>query len=163
MNRYFPKYTALILCTLGYSAVVLSDDTNFPQSGTTVYQTFYTVHVAQSIGIGEFGKSNIEEYFGLTKNISGDPWFDGMSAHCIAHYNVKGDDFEVAGTCVEKDGDGDKIFLKFDAGGSNILGGTGKYEGISANVTKDFEFSPGINDGVPETFSVKHTIEWQLL
>ena len=50
-----------------------------------------------------------------------------MSVRCLYHYSG----VAVNGSCVETDKDGDNVFVTFDDKNHYLMGGTGKYKGIT--------------------------------
>jgi hypothetical protein len=54
-----------------------------------------------------------------------------MSVHCVEQWTFIDDDTNYNGSCVETDKDGDNVFTTFDEQNHYILGGTGKYKGIT--------------------------------
>ena len=57
-----------------------------------------------------------------------------MSVRCLYHWSVVGETNHVNGSCVETDKDGDNVFTTFDDKNHYLMGGTGKYKGITGTV-----------------------------
>ena len=57
-----------------------------------------------------------------------------MSVRCLGHYTSVGETFHFKGSCVETDKDGDNVFTTFDDKNHYMIGGTGKYKGITGTV-----------------------------
>ena len=57
-----------------------------------------------------------------------------MSVRCLYHRSVVGETFHFNGSCVETDKDGDNVFTTFDDKNHYLMGGTGKYKGITGTV-----------------------------
>ena len=131
MLRCLSIATPVILVFL--SAPTLAQ--GFPKSGEAEYDTYYvfdTRATAES-GLGMAGKSisGIDEFSGITRNVKGEGPFHDMSVHCLAHWTLVKDTFKSNGSCIETDKDGDNVFTTFDEGTHYIVGGSGKYAGIS--------------------------------
>ena len=107
---------------------------NFPKSGEAGYDTYYLFDTRASIQ-NDLGNSGIDEFSGITRNVKGESPFNDMSVHCISHWTVIKDDFAQYGTCVETDKDGDNVLTTFDADVHKIVGGTGKYKGITGEAS----------------------------
>ena len=54
-----------------------------------------------------------------------------MSVRCLYHWSVVGEINHVNGSCVHTDKDGDNVFATFDDKTTILIGGTGKYKGIT--------------------------------
>ena len=50
------------------------------------------------------------------------------------HWSQVGETFHFNGSCVETDKDGDNVFTTFDDKNHYLMGGTGKYKGITGTV-----------------------------
>jgi len=66
--------------------------------------------------------------------VKGEGPFNDMSVRCLAHYTTVGETFHFNGSCVETDKDGDNVFTTFDDKNHYMIGGTGKYKGITGTV-----------------------------
>ena len=103
---------------------------DFPKSGEAEYDTYYLFDTRASSDSG-LGMAGIDEFSGITRNVKGEGPFHDMSVHCLAHWTLIGDAFKSNGSCVETDKDGDNVFTTFDEGTHYVVGGTGKYKGIT--------------------------------
>ncbi|MFP4894648.1 hypothetical protein [Paraburkholderia sp. EG304] len=132
-----------------------------PHQGNTTYVTYYLNHLLANIDMGDEGSDSVIEGFGITRNTSGQKTFDGMSVHCVFYYGVRGGKETAQGACTEMDADGDKVFTTFVAGAHTLIGGTGKYQGITGSAT--FSASP-LRPPAPGTFAVEidHKVSWKL-
>jgi hypothetical protein len=101
-----------------------------PKSGEAEYDTYYLFDTRASSDSG-LGMAGIDEFSGITRNVKGEGPFHDMSVHCLAHWTLIGDAFKSNGSCVETDKDGDNVFTTFDEGTHYVVGGTGKYKGIT--------------------------------
>ncbi len=70
-----------------------------------------------------------------------------MSAHCLMLSAIIGGKPRRYGACTQTDRDGDHAFASFDGAAFKLIGGTGKYKGISgsglASVTPEPSLEPG--------------------
>jgi hypothetical protein len=57
-----------------------------------------------------------------------------MSVRCLQHQSLVGEAFHLNGSCVETDKDGDNVFTTFDDKNHYLMGGTGKYKGITGTI-----------------------------
>jgi hypothetical protein len=102
----------------------------FPKSGEAEYDTYYVFETLASLDSG-VGAGGIDEFTGITRNVEGSGPFHDMTVHCLGHWtSIKGE-FGFDGSCVETDADGHTVFTTFDDENHYIVGGTGKYAGIT--------------------------------
>ncbi len=107
------------------------------------------------------GMGGIDEFTGITRNINGSGPFHDMTVHCLGHWtSIKGE-FDFAGSCVETDTDGHTVFTTFDNENHYIVGGTGKYAGITGKapytVVQLHETAGGRIGRV-----VNHKVSWEI-
>ena len=126
MFRTLANGISIIFVLLGSPS--LAQD--FPKSGEAEYDTYYLFDTRASSDIGA-GTAGIDEFSGITRNVKGEGPFHDMSVHCLAHWTLINDAYKSYGSCVETDKDGDNVFTTFDEGTHNVVGGTGKYKGIT--------------------------------
>jgi len=71
------------------------------------------------------------------------------------------DTFHLNGSCVETDKDGDNVFTTFDDKNHYLMGGTGKYKGITGTVPYTFvELHEAV--GGRSAFIVNHKATWEI-
>jgi hypothetical protein len=105
----------------------------FPKSGSAEYDTYYVGNVVAKMDSG-VGTGAIVDETGITRNVKGEGPFHDMSVRCLYHWSVVGETNHLNGTCVETDKDGDNVFTTFDDKNHYLMGGTGKYKGITGTV-----------------------------
>src|SRR5262245_15898304 len=77
------------------------------------------------------GTGSIVDETGITRNVKGEGPFHDMSVRCLFHWSVVEGTNHLTGSCVETDKDGDNVFTTFDDKNHYLMGGTGKYKGIT--------------------------------
>ena len=159
MKMTYKKGLIAILSIL--SSAASAQKIEIPQQGSTTYVTYYLNHLVSSIDMGDQGNDEIIEGFGITRNTSGQKIFDNMSVHCVFYYGVHGGKDEAKGACTEMDADGDKVFTTFVVGTHTLIGGTGKYKGITG--TASFTVNP-LRPPAAGTFAVEvdHKVSWNI-
>ena len=105
----------------------------FPKTGQAEYDTYYTYDTVAKIDSG-VGTGAISDFTGITRNVKGEGPFHDMSVRCLGHWSQVGETFHFNGSCVETDKDGDNVFTTFDDKNHYLMGGTGKYKGITGTV-----------------------------
>ncbi len=176
MTNRFIK--AAIICgavTALLPAVVLGGE--LTKKGSTSYTVDY---VFQPTGYNEVpgvGRVVALLLFGNTKNTRGEAAFDKMKAKCFAIKVEIGTKSDFNGACAMTDADGDAVFSTFDSseldksqpemdcGTHFIIGGTGKYKGITGTEPFDCIFAGAVPVGEPfADYRVKtpHNVTWEI-
>ena len=140
----------LSLALLGFSGSdVLAQQQQMPQQGTTTYVTYYHIRILTTLNMGDVGSEDLRELVGITRNIGGQKFFDGMTVRCIQYEETLGGVVDYNGACVETDSDGDKVFSTYKRSGRlhTLVGGTGKYKGISGTGTYTGKKLPSPGEG----------------
>ena len=113
------------------------------KKGSTSYTTHFVFHPKSSIDIPGVGKATALEAVGPTENTMGEGMLDKMKAKCAAVSIEASDKKWIDGACTLTDSGGDVVFSTFDTrnldksqpkmdcGTHDIIGGTGKYKGIT--------------------------------
>ena len=105
----------------------------FPKTGSAEYDTYYVDNTVAKIDSG-VGTGSIVDETGITRNVKGEGPFHDMSVRCLFHWSVVGETNHFNCSCVETDKDGDNVFTTFDDKNHYLMGGTGKYKGITGTV-----------------------------
>ncbi len=154
----------------GVAAIVVLASASHAASdeGKTSYTSYYTVKSAQTVKLGEGRSLTSVEFTGLTRNDEGKDMFDNMSVLCLGDYFADGGVTEGQGACTEVDADGDEVFTKFTfssatkppAGVHTMIGGTGKYAGISGEASFTVQYLKPPAEGM-RMFVVPHQVTWK--
>ncbi|MGI9404288.1 MAG: hypothetical protein ACR2OF_07265 [Hyphomicrobium sp.] len=131
----FGAVTALV------PGVVFGDE--LPKKGSTSYTTHYVFSPMGYNTVEGVGRVVPLRLYGTTTNTKGEATFDKMDAKCFAIKVEAGDKSYIDGACSMTDADGHAVFSTFDTreldksqpkmdcGTHFIIGGTGKYKGIT--------------------------------
>ena len=90
--------------------------------------------------------------------------FDNLSLHCLEGSVARKAGYKFTGTCVETDGDGDKLYLTYEgpeSGPVEVLGGTGKFKGIKGKGQWRVTDAPG-NTASLFAFTFDYEFDWTL-
>jgi hypothetical protein len=138
---------ALSAAALCAAAPVLAGTVFVPPSGETTTVTHYTGRVINTEYLGDGASESLVEMTGISRNTAGQSVFDGMHAHCMMLSAIIGGKPRRSGACTQTDRDGDHGFASFDSAAYKLIGGTGKYKGISGSglcsVTPEPSAEPG--------------------
>ena len=154
--------TAVIGMAAGL-AVTAALAADFPRKGEASFDVFTTGRVVGSAAT-PVGKGILWQETGVTRNVKGEAPFDRLEDVCLGHATVIGDDWtRLFGTCVKTDQDGDQILVTWGETKDRwaIVGGTGKFKGITGSGTVGkFEL---LRDQGDEWTGIGHeTISWEI-
>ena len=114
-----------------------------PKQGTGKITTYYTGSV-KALPAGDDLVAVTYDVLGIVTNSAGQGAFHMVSTHCLGGFTAaKGDFTNEQGVCTYIDPDGDKFFSRHTGTGrrgeravvkSELIGGTGKYAGITGTI-----------------------------
>jgi hypothetical protein len=131
------------LTVLHVGAVYAGQVEKLPPSGKVSFQVSYVQFDSRDVVMGDRAGFGSFEFGGITRNMDGKSWFDRMSEHCTGQYYWGGGSSPPAnGSCLYVDADGDQVMVNWSTtapydGTKQIVGGTGKYVGITGKGTFD--------------------------
>lgn len=110
-------------------------------AGSETVSITYTndVPYVSSVELGDKRVARIAEHILISRNDSGSGFMHNMAAFCIVQFvDNPGKPREGNGYCTFSDNDGDRIFEHYDYttennGNATVIGGTGKYAGVSCS------------------------------
>jgi len=142
-----------------------ADSTPIPPKGAATFALYFTGRVLATHDIGAAGSTFLTEASGVTKSIDGQKTFDNMVEHCLIHGETVGKIVKYTGSCLDTDADGDKFFHSFaggeDSGKSAIIGGTGKFKGMTGELTYTTTGAPSAGPG-QFSFSAEDKLNWEI-
>ena len=86
----------------------------FPVSGAAELAAYSVCRSAVIVDMGPVGSNSSAECTGIVKTLDGSKVLDNLAIRCIEDAKVRRDAYAYSGTCIQTDGDGDKIFMTFD-------------------------------------------------
>ncbi len=89
--------------------------------------------------MGPVGSNSSAECTGIVKTLDGSKLLDNLAIRCIEDAKVRREGYAFSGTCIQTDGDGDKIFMTFDG----AEGGPIEWIGGTANTRTSLAREPG--------------------
>jgi hypothetical protein len=113
------------------------------------------------VGLDRGENETLVEVSGLTRNMLGQSTFDKMMEHCLISFTRSGGRSSAAGACRETDSDGDILFTSFDGEAGKLLGGTGKYGGMTGSAVFSIKPQPSSEPG-KIAYSVRRDVTWAL-
>ena len=85
--------------------------------------------------MGPVGSNSSAECTGIVKTRDGSKLLDRLAIRCMEESKARPEGYAFTGTCIQTDGDGDKIYMTYEGPESGTLewiGGTGKYKASPA-------------------------------
>jgi hypothetical protein len=152
---------ALSAAALCAAAPVLAGTVLVPPSGETTTVTHYTGLVINTEYLGDGASESLVEMTGISRNTVGQSAFDGMDAHCLMLSAIIGGKPRREGACTQTDRDGDHAFTSFDSAAYKLIGGTGKYKGISGSGLYSVTPEPSAEPG-RYGYVMKHDTTWTI-
>lgn len=149
---------ALSAAALCAAAPVLAGTVFIAPSCETTYVTHYTGRVINTEYLGNGASESLVEMTGANRNTVGQSAFDGMHARCLMLIGGKP---SASGACTETDRDGDDVFTSFDGAAYKLIGGTGKYKGISGSALHSVTPEPPLGQG-QYGYVMKHDVTWTI-
>ena len=107
------------------------------------------------------GTGAIVDSTGIHRNVKGEGPFHDMSMRCLYHTSTVGETTHYSGSCVETDKDGDNVFTTFDDNNHYMMGGTGKYKGITGTVPYTVVLLHDMVGG-RSAYIVNHKATWEI-
>jgi hypothetical protein len=151
---------ASMAVVLTFCAASAATAAEFPKTGSAEYDTYYVDNPLAKIDSG-VGTGTIVDETGITRNVKGEGPFHDMAVRCLYHWSVVGETNHFNGSCVETDKDGDNVFTTFDDKSHYLMGGTGKYKGITGTVPYTIVELHDAVGGRP-ALVVNHKATWEI-
>ena len=148
---------------LAAGAAAAAEPQSLPKSGAVQHAAYTVCRQSAAIDLGEVGSDSAADCTGIVKTRDGAKPFDNLALHCLEESVARKAGYKFTGSCVETDGDGDKIFLTYEgpeSGPLAVLGGTGKYKGINGKGQWRVTDAPG-NTAALFAFTLDYEFEWE--
>jgi hypothetical protein len=151
--------------------------TPLPSKGVSPYVTHFIFRPLMAFDENDLGvgKAAVLEAVGTTQNLKGEKMLDKMAARCVALSVDVTDKKYIDGICVLTDTGGDKIVSTFDTrdvdksqpelgcGTHVIVGGTGKYKGITGKEPFACNAMPALaGPGGYTAMDIPHNTAWEI-
>ena len=151
--------------------------TPLPAKGVSPYVTHFIFRPLMAFDENDLGagKAAVLEAVGTTQNTKGEAMLDKMAARCVALSVDVTDKKYIDGICVLTDTGGDKIISTFDTrdvdksqpelscGTHVIVGGTGKYKGITGREPFACNAMPALaGPGGYTALDIPHNTSWEI-
>jgi hypothetical protein len=134
----------------------------FPSSGAAKLAAYSVCRPAVTIDMGSVGSNSSAECTGIVKTRDGSKLLDNLAIHCMEESTARPAGYAFTGTCIQTDGDGDKIFMTYqgpEGGDIALLGGTGKYQDITGKGAWSVIDAPGKTAEL-YAFTLNYDVSW---
>ena len=154
----------LILAAIMAAAAPAFAADPFPGSGAAKLAAYSVCRSAVMVDMGPVGSNSSAECTGIVKTRDGSKLLDNLAIRCMEEAQARPAAYAYVGTCIQTDGDGDKIFMTFEGaegGDIALLGGTGKYQDIAGKGTWTVVDAPG-NDAQLFAYTLSYDVNWTM-
>ena len=141
-------------------SIASASSAEFPKSGQAEYDTYYVIKTIAELET-DVATGGLYDFTGITRNVKGEAPFNNMSVHCLSRWTMIREKFDHSGSCTETDEDGDTVFTTFDNDNHYMVGGTGKYAGITGTVPYSGTLLHNTVDD-QEAVITNHKATWQI-
>jgi hypothetical protein len=135
---------------------------SLPKSGAAKLAAYAVCRSLAIVDMGPAGSQSSAECNGIVKTQDGSKLFDNLAIRCLEEARARPDGYRFFGTCVETDGDGDKIFMTYEGpegGPVEWIGGTGKYQDFAGSGSWTVADAPG-NTPSLFAFTLSYEVSW---
>ena len=139
-------------------------DAAFPSSGSAKLAAYSVCRSLGVIDMGPVGSQSSADCVGIVRSEEAGKTLDNLAIHCLEESRARADGYRFSGTCVETDKDGDKIFMTYEgpeSGPVALIGGTGKYAGVTGSGTWTVTDAPG-NTPSQFLFTLDYSLDWRI-
>jgi hypothetical protein len=148
-------------------ALVASDAPAFageplPKSGSAKLAAYAVCRSLAIVDMGSAGSNSSAECTGIVKTRDGSKLLDNLAIRCMEESKARPEGYLFTGTCVQTDGEGDKLYMTYEGPESGTLewiGGTGKYDGIAGKGAWSVVDAPG-NTAQVFAFTLTYDATW---
>ncbi len=134
-----------------------------PQTGAAKLAAYAVCRSLAIIDMGPVGSNSSAECTGVVKTRDGSKLLDNLAIRCLEEAKARPEGYAFTGTCIETDGDGDKLYMTYEgpeSGDIALLGGTGKYQDIAGKGTWTVADAPG-NTSSLFAFTLTYDVSWR--
>ena len=146
---------------LAVSTPALADEP-FPKTGAAKLAAYAVCRSLAIVDMGPVGSNSSAECTGIVKNRDGAKLLDNLAIRCLEEAKARPAGYAFTGTCIETDGDGDRLYMTYEGpegGDIALLGGTGKYRDIAGKGTWSVADAPG-NTASLFAFTLTYDVSW---
>jgi len=151
-----------ILAALAASPAPAFADEALPKTGAAKLAAYAVCRSLAIVDMGPVGSNSSAECTGIVKTRDGSKLLDNLAIRCLEEAKARPEGYKFTGTCVQTDGDGDKLFMTYEgpeSGAVEWIGGTGKYKDVVGSGTWTVADAPG-NSSSLFAFTLSYDATW---
>lgn len=144
------------------SCAMASAGETLPEGGAAKLAAYEVCHPLAVLDMGAAGSQSSSECTGIVKNLNGPKLLDNLAIRCLEESGARPDGYKYFGTCVQTDGDGDKLFMTYEgteSGQIKWIGGTGKYKDVTGSGSLSVTDAPG-NTASLFAYTLSYDVSW---
>ena len=133
-----------------------------PENGAAKLAAYEVCRPLASVDMGSAGSEASTECNGIVRNLDSQKPPDNLAVRCLEDSSARPDGYKYSGTCVQTDGDGDKLFMTYDgsrSGQIKWIGGTGKYKDVDGSGSLGVVAAPG-NTSSLFAYTLTYDVNW---
>jgi hypothetical protein len=156
LGTVFLSIALIELCAPASASDALSDN------GEAKFAAYLVCHPLAAVDMGPAGSESATECNGIVKNLDSQKLPDNLAIHCLEDTSARPEEYKYSGTCVQTDGDGDKLFMTYEgtkSGQMKWIGGTGKYKDISGSGNLGVVVAPSSTSNL-FAYTLNYDVTW---
>jgi hypothetical protein len=133
-----------------------------PENGAAKLAAYEVCRPLAAIDMGSAGSESSTECNGIVRNTDGQKSPDNLAIRCLEDSSARPEEYKYSGSCVQTDGDGDKLFMTYEgskSGQIKWIGGTGKYKDVSGSGNLGVVAAPG-NTSSLFAYTLNYDVTW---
>lgn len=135
-----------------------------PKEGAAKLAAYAVCRSLAIVDMGPVGSNSSAECTGIVKTRDGSKLLDNLAIRCLEEAKARPVGYAFTGTCIQTDGDGDKLYMTYEgpeSGDIALLGGTGKYKDISGKGKWTVADAPGNTQNL-FAFTLTYDVSWTM-
>jgi len=133
-----------------------------PENGAAKLAAYQICHPLAVVDMGPAGSETSTECNGIVKNTDGQKQPDNLAIRCLEDTSARPEGYKYQGTCVQTDGDGDKLFMTYEgskSGQIKWIGGTGKYKDVGGSGSLSVVVAPASTSSL-FAYTLSYDVTW---
>ncbi len=133
-----------------------------PETGAAKLAAYQVCRPLAAIEMGALGSQTSTECHGIVKNLEGQERPNNLSIHCMENTSARPDSYRYSGSCVQTDGDGDKLYMTYEGtktGQVKWIGGTGKYKDVQGAGDLRVDSAPSLGSKI-FAYTLDYNVKW---
>jgi hypothetical protein len=135
-----------------------------PENGAAKLAAYQVCHPLAAVDMDPQGSESFTECNGIVKNLDSQKLPDNLAIRCLEDTSARPQGYKYSGTCVQTDGDGDKLFMTYEGAKSGLgqikwIGGTGKYKDVGGSGNLSVVVAPGSTSSL-FAYTLNYDVIW---